>query len=118
VTIKPVRVSGQALGIKNANSGLPLLVLKVDVRPGNSVGPVLDARGNLIGIMFGQINTPQVYKKTGVLLRHVGFAVPSQLIIPFLERAGIRIKPKAIDDVGDKPDSRKTPFIAQVGCWR
>lgn len=118
VTIKPVRASGQALGIKIAKSGLPLLVLKVDVRPGNSGGPVLDARGNVIGIVFAQINTPQVYKKTGDLLRDIGFAVPSQVILQFLERAGIRIKPKVIDDGGDKPDSRKTPFVAQVGCWR
>ena len=44
------------------------LQMQVAVRPGNSGGPVLDASGHVIGVVYVQINTPAVFKKHGELI--------------------------------------------------
>ncbi len=53
--------------------------LRIDVEPGNSGGPVFDARGRLIGIV-GAFGLPE----PGETVSRLGFAVPSNAIRAYL----------------------------------
>ena len=96
------------------------LQMSVAVRPGNSGGPVLDDSGQVIGVVFAQINTPVVYKRSGELILDIGFAISNPVALRFLERNNVPYRHAA----AGAPRSRKTvfkeakPFIARVSCPR
>ena len=71
---------------------LPLIAINADVRRGNSGGPLLDEHGNVIGVVFAKINSVSVFEKTGALIRNIGFALPMEFILPFLDSHGVRYK--------------------------
>lgn len=96
------------------------LQMAVAVRPGNSGGPVLDSSGHVIGVVYAQINTPEVYKRHGKLILDRGFAISNPVALRFLERHGVDYRRTATSE----PRSRETvfkeakPFIARVSCPR
>ena len=60
--------------------------ISVPVQPGNSGGPLLDARGNLIGIVTGKLNALKVMEATGGdLPQNVNFAIKAPVLTNFLE---------------------------------
>jgi S1-C subfamily serine protease len=60
--------------------------ISVPVQPGNSGGPLLDARGNLIGIVTGKLNALKVMEATGGdLPQNVNFAIKAPVLANFLE---------------------------------
>ena len=102
------------------NRGNTRLQMEVAVRPGNSGGPVLDASGHVIGVVYAQLNTPAMFKKHGKLVLDRGYAISNPVAIRFLERHKIDYLRTATSD----PQSRETvfkeakPFIARVSCPR
>src|ERR1700676_818920 len=59
------------------------------VRGGNSGGPALDEKGVAVWCRYAKINTPAMYKKTGIVIKDIGFAIPNRTILDFLRRNGI-----------------------------
>src|SRR5579872_6514699 len=66
------------------------LVIKADVRPGNSGGPVFDEHGLVIGVMRAKINTVKVYAEGGQFLDDIGISVPGAVVLDFLNRNAIK----------------------------
>ena len=62
--------------------GQKLLQISAPVNPGNSGGPVLDDRGNVIGMVSQK-----------AALEGASFAVPATLIADFLRRSGSEVEP-------------------------
>ena len=58
--------------------------ISTPVQPGNSGGPLLDSRGNLIGVVSAKLNAIKVAKATGDLPENVNFAVRAQVAKVFL----------------------------------
>jgi serine protease Do len=92
-----------------------------EIRHGNSGSPLLDAAGNVLGIVFATVDTPKVYAATHQLITGIGVAVPYRATLEFLTAHGVepqfaspREAPLSPDDLHDK--SRR--FVVQIGCWR
>lgn len=95
--------------------------IKGDVRGGNSGGPVLDASGRVIGVIFAQLNSVAIAKRTGQVPDDTGIAVSNDIVFSFLQRNGVQ--PKIAP--GDRqPLPREAVFqksrdiVARIGCWK
>jgi serine protease Do len=119
VVIRPIPVTGQVHD--EHDPGNPhVFAMRIDVRSGNSGGPVLDDAARVIGVVFAKIDTPAVYAKTGERVRNVGFGLRLPVVRDFLRRHAIDF---ADSDAGAPLEAearytRAREFIAQIGCWR
>ena len=63
------------------------------VQPGNSGGPLLDANGNLVGIISSGLNALAVMQVSGGdIPQNVNFAIKASVAMTFLESRGIAIQ--------------------------
>ena len=59
--------------------------ISVPVQPGNSGGALVDARGNVVGIVSAKLSAKAALDATGQLPENVNYAVKSSLLLSFLE---------------------------------
>jgi serine protease Do len=64
--------------------------ISAPVQPGNSGGPLLDASGNVVGVVSAKLNALQVMVATdGDIPQNVNFAIKADVLLRFLEKNGI-----------------------------
>ena len=73
-------------GIGNDSSKLQI---STPVQPGNSGGPVLDDKGNLIGIVVGKLDALKNIAATKDIAQNVNFAIKSQILDGVLQAINI-----------------------------
>jgi len=119
-SIRPQMTPGSYLATKVVDTGSPYFQMKSAVRPGNSGGPVLDESGNVIGVVVAQLNTPEVFKKTGELVLDLGFAIPNGAVFGLLAKHGVGYQSAADGPVhsNDEIFALARPFVVRIGCWR
>jgi S1-C subfamily serine protease len=66
-----------------------LLQLSATVQSGNSGGPLLDSRGNVIGVVSGTLNSALLAIATGNVAQNVNFAIKSAVLRNFLDAKGV-----------------------------
>ena len=59
--------------------------ISVPVQPGNSGGALVDARGNVVGIVAATLDARAALEATGSLPQNVNYAVKSSFLLGFLE---------------------------------
>src|ERR1700747_2835740 len=62
-------------GIRQSEDA-PLLQIDANINPGNSGGPLLNDRGEVIGIVVAKINAMQLAKTMGAIPERINFAIP------------------------------------------
>lgn len=97
-----------------------VLVLRAEVHPGDSGGPIIDAYGLVIGMTRAKLNIPLIYSRTGNLLEQEGFGIPSATIRAFLAKSGVgsRVGPRGSQRLD--PDvilSDASLYVVRVDCW-
>jgi S1-C subfamily serine protease len=65
------------------------LQIQAPVQPGNSGGPLLDDKGNLIGVVDAKLNALNVASATGDIPQNVNFAIKAGVLSSFLDSKGI-----------------------------
>jgi hypothetical protein len=90
------------------------------IRGGNSGGPVLDEKGAVVGIVTAKIDTPAMYKKTGILIKDIGFAIPNRTIFDFLRRNSIAFQQGEQAATLAPAQILKSAhgFVRQIWCWK
>jgi S1-C subfamily serine protease len=80
-------------GIVSSLSGLlndtRFLQISAPVQPGNSGGPLLDASGNVVGVVSEKLNAVKFAKATGDIPENVNFAIKTGAVRDFLDNSVI-----------------------------
>jgi S1-C subfamily serine protease len=66
---------GKVNAIRQSES-VPLFQIDANINPGNSGGPLLNDRGEVIGIVVSKINAIQLAKTMGAIPERINFAIP------------------------------------------
>lgn len=117
--------SGQlGAGMVSALAGLRdhpgQLQIDVPVQPGNSGGPLLDRRGQVVGVVVAKLNALRVAQMTGDIPQNINFAVKLAPVKALLDAQGVRYATGAADarllsnlEVADAARSFTTPVSCQ-----
>ncbi len=91
-----VSIQGQeqkaTFGRVNALSGATgddrFLQIDAPIQPGNSGGPLLDAHGNVIGIVTATLNQLETFRAAGVVPQNVNYALRTSFLFDLLGDGG------------------------------
>ena len=115
--IQPQLTPGRLDGTRRFGDRFVALQLQADVREGNSGGPVLGADGSVIGVVFAKVHTPNVYRRTGEVVREVGYAVPNAPAKRFLGMHRIDYRSAAAGGPDADLLGTARAFVARVNCY-
>ena len=97
-----------------------LIQITAPVQPGNSGGPVLDAAGNVVGVVVAKLDAIRVARSTGDIPQNVNFAVGASATRAFLDAEGIPYETAQSDGAMAPVEvaavARK--FTVLVECWK
>lgn len=80
------------------------LMISAPIQPGNSGGPVMNKRGEVLGVVVSRLDELTVLGATGTLPQNMNFAVPPDAMMGFLEDANVLF-----------PARRAAPFLIEDG---
>lgn len=118
--IEPLFTPGMVIGSAVHKGKPPRLVLKVDIRHGNSGGPVLDESGAVIGVIQAKINSPAVYEKLHQVVEDIGLAITETSVLHFLHSHGVGYRLAGSEPPLDQTALFQTAstFVIRVGCLK
>ena len=119
VTIEPVVTAVEVVDRKFSAAKKPHIVIKGQVRSGNSGGPVLDASGLVIGVVFAKINSVKIFQLTGKNVRDIGMAISREAVFEFLDGQGVNYRESRLSQKRAQDDVLEgaKPYLAQIRCW-
>jgi serine protease Do len=90
------------------------------VQPGNSGGPLLDARGRVLGLVVARLSEDFIVQETGSLPQNVNYALGEAELAAFLARSG-RARPAAAGrlpafDVDDGAPDALAAAVVPIVC--
>jgi uncharacterized protein len=77
--------TGNVTALSGIGDDSRFLQISAPVQPGNSGGPLLDATGNVVGIVKGKLDATKVASAIGDVPQNVNFAIKASVIATFLE---------------------------------
>ena len=120
VTIEPVVAAVEVLGRDQNTSKGPAIIVRGDVRRGNSGGPLLDANGSVLGVVVAKIDSVSVYQTSGKVVRDIGLALPADRLAAFLAQHGVdyQMAGERTSQQNGRILEEARPFLVQIGCWQ
>ncbi len=87
--IEPKLTDGTISSVNGMQDDPRTLQISVPVQPGNSGGPLLSLRGEVVGVVTSKLNAIEVFRYTGDVPQNVNFAVKSSYVDTLLAAAGL-----------------------------
>lgn len=75
------------------------IMVSAPVQPGNSGGPLVNARGDVVGVVVSRIDDMSIFDQTGTLPQNMNFAVPPAALMEFLDRAKVKPTPIGVEEI-------------------
>jgi S1-C subfamily serine protease len=111
--------TGSVNALAGLYNDLHLLQMSTPVQPGSSGGALLDASGNVVGVVVTKLNAKVVAEETGDIPQNVNFAVKASVAREFLREHNVAFHtapsttPRSNADVGEI--GRQVTIL--VECW-
>lgn len=89
------------------------------VQPGNSGGPLLNKKGEILGVISARLSEAAIAQATGTLPQNINYAVTGEELIYFLRRSGVVFpsgQATPIDLTNGIPESIQKA-VTPVLCW-
>ena len=104
----PTLTTGEVSALSGLADNPRHIQISAPVQPGNSGGPLLDMRGQVIGVVVSKLNAGQVARQTGDIPQNVNFAVKHTEALDFLREQNVAVThapadqaPRPADAVGE-----------------
>lgn len=112
--------AGNVSSLRGIRGDTRLLQITAPVQPGNSGGPLLDASGNIMGVVVSKLNALKVADATGDIPQNVNFAVNANVLASFLDSTGVDYKTGGIGaSLSTQEIARRAQaFTVLVECWK
>jgi S1-C subfamily serine protease len=95
------------LGSVSSLSGMKddsrFIQISTPVQPGNSGGPLLDASGNVVGVVVGQLSAVAMMQVLGSVPQNVNFAIQAPIVVNFLSTKDVTPKLDSSDTHRELP---------------
>src|SRR5579862_1526902 len=108
--------------IENAATigGVDHIVMRADLRHGNSGGPIFDPQGRVIGMVNAKLDSPAYYRATGLNVTDIGFGIPGRTLIDFLTRNDASHEESRGGEAFTLAEilQRARGFVVRAECWK
>jgi len=81
----PKLAKGEIAAMSGIQDDARFFQISLPVQPGNSGGPLVDERGNVVGIVSAKLSAKAALEASGSLPENVNYAVKSSFVLGFLE---------------------------------
>ncbi len=90
------------------------------VQPGNSGGPVLDASGNVVGVVVARLDAIKLARRTGRLPQNVNFAISAGTARAFLDAHDVAYKTAKSNRTTPTADiaAKAKGYTVLIECWK
>ena len=85
--VEPKLTRGEINSLAGAQDDLRFFQMSAAVQPGNSGGPLVDTRGNVIGVVEARLDDMVALQTSGALPQNVNYALKSSFLSAFLDSA-------------------------------
>jgi TPR repeat protein len=113
--------TGSVSALSGPGNNAAMLQITAPVQSGNSGGPVLDQRGQVIGVVVGKLNALRIAASTGDVPQNVNFAIHGSVVRTFLEANGVElaadVRAGAAGATTDIAEQAKH-YTVLLECWR
>lgn len=120
VAVAPVLTAVEVLLREEQTPRGPAMIVRGNIRKGNSGGPLIDSGGNVIGVVVAKIDTVAMYQTTGAAVRDIGFILPGDRVQRFLQAQRVAYyqnQQRPLQPAEHILEDARA-FMVQVGCWR
>jgi len=109
---------GNVSALAGIGNDARFLQITTPVQPGNSGGPVIDAKGQVVGMVVSMLNSMAIAREMGSIPQNVNFAIKQDVLLRFLDTTSVGYQ--VSDDAVDKPAAQIAKvakrFTYLVGC--
>lgn len=111
--------AGNVSALAGPRNDVRLIQITAPVQLGNSGGPLIDASGNVAGVVVSKLDTLKVAKATGDIPQNVNFAINVTMLQAFLDSSGTQYKVAALGSRLSGPDlaERGKKFTTLIECY-
>ena len=110
--------SGLVSGLRGLHDAPGDIQITAPVQPGNSGGPLLDAAGQVIGVVKAKLDAMKAAKAIGDIPQNVNFAISAPILVDFLVRQRVGFGNGSVNPTTAPIDTAQVAELAQGFTFR
>ena len=88
----PIKITeGIVSSLAGIGNNFSQIQIDAAVQPGNSGGPIIDSKGNVVGVVVSKLDLEKMMENYGVVPEGTNFGIKSNVVINFLESNNVEL---------------------------